>query len=192
MTDSMRKCHACNGEGVIEIGDFDDLGGNITNNVFFASGGTVATGHALVLPDVTGCIIAGNKFRNFDDAISVSANSDNARWAANVGSPGGLTYQEAHGARYVVPDAAAVPVLTLVQNDVDQDMIEFVSTIGEGNAIEAVGVKTLTTTHFIKVTLPGGTDALRAGWHDCIASPEAHRFHSCQGPTAKPVASRSL
>ena len=51
---------------------------------------------------------------------------------------------------------AAQPVLLLDQADVDQDMIEFATTIGVGNAIEAVGVKSLTTTHFIKVTLPGG------------------------------------
>jgi len=40
--------------------------------------------------------------------------------------------------------------------DVSEEMIEFNTTIGTGNAIEAVGAKTLTTTHFIKVTLPGG------------------------------------
>lgn len=51
---------------------------------------------------------------------------------------------------------AAMPVLTLDQADVSEEMIEFVTTIGEGNAIEAVGSKSLTTTHFIKVTLPGG------------------------------------
>ena len=51
---------------------------------------------------------------------------------------------------------AAEPVLKLTQVDVSEEMIEFDSTIGTGNAIEAVGVKTLTTTHFIKVTLPGG------------------------------------
>ena len=50
---------------------------------------------------------------------------------------------------------AVIPVLYLDQADVDQDMIEFACTIGVGNAIEAVGGKTLTTTHFIKVTLPG-------------------------------------
>ena len=53
-------------------------------------------------------------------------------------------------------DDAAIPVLLLDQADVDQEMIEFVSTIGVGNAIEAVGGKTLTVTHFIKVMLPGG------------------------------------
>jgi hypothetical protein len=51
---------------------------------------------------------------------------------------------------------AAIPVLYLDQADISEEMIEFASTIGVGNAIEAVGAKTLTTTHFIKVTLPGG------------------------------------
>ena len=50
---------------------------------------------------------------------------------------------------------AAVPVLYLDQADISEEMIEFNTTIGVGNAIEAVGAKVLTTTHFIKVTLPG-------------------------------------
>lgn len=50
----------------------------------------------------------------------------------------------------------AIPVLYLDQADISEEMIEFNTTIGTGNAIEAVGAKTLTTTHFIKVTLPGG------------------------------------
>jgi len=52
--------------------------------------------------------------------------------------------------------SGAIPVLYLDQADVSEEMIQFASTIGVGNAIEAVGGKTLTTTHFIKVTLPGG------------------------------------
>jgi len=51
--------------------------------------------------------------------------------------------------------AGAIPPLYLQQDDVSEEMIEFSTTIGVGNAIEAVGAKTLTTTHFIKVTLPG-------------------------------------
>jgi hypothetical protein len=51
--------------------------------------------------------------------------------------------------------SAAIPVLYLDQADISEEMIEFNTTIGVGNAIEAVGGKTLTTTHFIKVTLPG-------------------------------------
>lgn len=50
---------------------------------------------------------------------------------------------------------AAIPVLLLDQADVSEEMIEFVTTIGVGNAIEAKGTKALTTTHFLKVTLPG-------------------------------------
>lgn len=50
----------------------------------------------------------------------------------------------------------AQPVLTLDQADVSEEMINFITTIGTGNAIEAIGAKTLTTTHFIKVTIPGG------------------------------------
>jgi hypothetical protein len=50
---------------------------------------------------------------------------------------------------------AAIPVLYLDQGDVSEQMIQFETTIGIGNAIEAVGAKALTTTHFIKVTLPG-------------------------------------
>ena len=49
----------------------------------------------------------------------------------------------------------ARPVIILDQADVSEEMIEFVSTIGTGNAIEAVGGKSLSTTHFLKVTLPG-------------------------------------
>lgn len=51
---------------------------------------------------------------------------------------------------------AVKPVLLLDQADISEEMIEFNATIGIGNAIEAVGAKTLTVTHFIKVTLPGG------------------------------------
>lgn len=54
-----------------------------------------------------------------------------------------------------VADGAAIPVLTLEQLDVGEEMAEFITTIGVGNAIEAVNGKTLTTTHFIKISIPG-------------------------------------
>ena len=50
----------------------------------------------------------------------------------------------------------AVAVLSLEQLDVDQAMIDLACTIGTGNGIEAVAAKTLTTTHFVMVTIPGG------------------------------------
>lgn len=50
----------------------------------------------------------------------------------------------------------AKPVLLLDQADISKEMIEFVTTIGTNNPIEAVGAKTLTTTHFVRCTIPGG------------------------------------
>ena len=50
----------------------------------------------------------------------------------------------------------AVAVLSLEQLDIDQAMLDLVCTIGTGNGIEAVAAKTLTTTHFVMVTIPGG------------------------------------
>lgn len=52
-------------------------------------------------------------------------------------------------------NSAAIPVLVLDQADVSEEMFELITTIGVGNAIEAVGGKTLTTTHFVKITIPG-------------------------------------
>jgi hypothetical protein len=49
----------------------------------------------------------------------------------------------------------AQPVLYLDQADVDQPFATLATTIGVGNAIEAVGVKTLTTTHFVMVNIDG-------------------------------------
>ena len=59
----------------------------------------------------------------------------------------------------------AKPVLLLKQTDVSEEMIELDgTTVGTGNAIEAVGAKTLTTTHFIKVTITGvGTRYIPCG-----------------------------
>lgn len=51
--------------------------------------------------------------------------------------------------------SAGIPALTLVQADTSMQMIAFNSTVGTGNAIEAVGSKTLTTTHFIRISITG-------------------------------------
>lgn len=50
---------------------------------------------------------------------------------------------------------AAIPVLALNQADNSEEMIEFTGAVGTGNAIEAVGAKTLTTTHFIRISITG-------------------------------------
>jgi hypothetical protein len=53
---------------------------------------------------------------------------------------------------------AAIPVLTLDQADLSEQFIKFMTTIGTGNPIEAVGAKTLTTTHFIRIEIDGVGD----------------------------------
>jgi hypothetical protein len=111
--------------------------------------------------------------------LSVEAASaqsaDIINWTSNGGTAGDLFKMDSAGKiaisqdfaiGLVVPTAklhvdqesatGAKPVLLLNQTDVSEEMVEFACTIGVGNAIEAVGAKTLTTTHFIKVTLPGG------------------------------------
>lgn len=75
--------------------------------------------------------------------------SDGLIAIADMGGPGAQMHISQTGA------AAAIPTLKLTQLDVSEEMMEFAATIGTGNAIEAIGAKTLTTTHFIKVTLPG-------------------------------------
>jgi hypothetical protein len=50
---------------------------------------------------------------------------------------------------------AAIPVLELEQSDLSEEFINFVGTVATGNPIEAVGAKTLTTTHFIRVAING-------------------------------------
>lgn len=50
---------------------------------------------------------------------------------------------------------AAIPVLYLDQADLSEEFIEFASTIGVGNPIEAIAAKSLTITHFIRVTVTG-------------------------------------
>jgi len=81
------------------------------------------------------------------DLLFVDAGAD--RVGIGVGAPlGKLHVDQASG-------TGAVPVLYLDQADDSEEMIEFAGTIGTGNAIEAEGGKSLTKTHFIKITLPG-------------------------------------
>jgi len=74
-----------------------------------------------------------------DDLVAVGTNTPSAKLHVDQNSPTGT-----------------IPVLYLDQADSSEEMIEFNSVIGIGNAIEAVGAKVLTNTHFIKVTLTGG------------------------------------
>lgn len=74
--------------------------------------------------------------------------------AANV-----LTYAGGQFAINQDNASGATPPLKITQADVSEQMMELDgTTIGVGNAIEAVGSKTLTTTHFIKVAITGVGD----------------------------------
>ena len=50
---------------------------------------------------------------------------------------------------------AAVPTVELEQLDLSEEFFNFVGTVAAGNPIEAIGAKTLTTTHFIRVAVNG-------------------------------------
>ncbi len=57
----------------------------------------------------------------------------------------------------------ALPVIKMEQLDLSEEFIDFTGTAAIGNPIEAVGAKTLTTTHFLKVTINGATRYIPAG-----------------------------
>jgi len=77
----------------------------------------------------------------------------------------GFAALEVEQLKATVGSAAAKPPMILTQADISEEMLELDgTTIGTGNAIEAVGAKTLTTTHFIKVTITGvGTRYIPVG-----------------------------
>lgn len=69
------------------------------------------------------------------------------------------------GVGEVLPDArldvaqksttAAKPTLRLTQLDLSEELVRFNGTVATGNPIEAIGAKTLATTHFIRVSVNG-------------------------------------
>lgn len=83
--------------------------------------------------------------------VTSTASTNVATFSRNVSGVGGTAVVS------IVQDhtGGIIPPLALQQDDIDQHFINFATTIGIGNAIEAVGAKTLTPTHFIKVTIPG-------------------------------------
>ncbi|HEX9925315.1 MAG TPA: hypothetical protein VGD99_21845 [Anaerolineae bacterium] len=68
----------------------------------------------------------------------------------------GLAKEDVFGALDItLLDTAALPVVKLTQQDLSEEMIEFSATVGVGNPIEGVGAKTLTVTHFIRISITG-------------------------------------
>ena len=79
--------------------------------------------------------------------------------AAGIGiaSPNGKLHVDQNSA------TGAIPVLTLDQADVSEELVEIISVAGVGNAVEAVGAKSLTTTLFVKYAVNSATVHLQAG-----------------------------
>jgi hypothetical protein len=119
------------------------IGGNVFGARIWVDADTVPTGTVYML------YLAEQS--NIDYGIYQSGSADNY-FGGEVGigalPTGGQCHIDNVG-------TVAQPVLYLDQGDVSEEMIQFETTIGVGNAIEAVGGKTLTVTHFIKVTIPG-------------------------------------
>ncbi|KKM17780.1 hypothetical protein LCGC14_1672300, partial [marine sediment metagenome] len=134
-----------------------DLVGVRIAHVDTASSATIATGKMLKV----GAWSSQPTYTNGPYGISQEGVGD-VNWLAGYTYVGGASIPSlatANNAALTVDQDAsggAIPVLTLDQADVSEEMMEFITTIGVGNAIEAIGGKSLTTTHFIKVTIPGG------------------------------------
>lgn len=111
-----------------------------------------------IRPDQTPDLIRGNAdggdvdftWLGDNDASLFRIDASTDRVGVGVASPLGKFHVDQ------ASTTAAIPTLYLNQADVDQPLFQFNTTIGTGNAIEAVGAKTLTTTHFIMVVIPGG------------------------------------
>ena len=137
------------------FGSFQDSYSGTINTIrrFFAadttdtsSGSPVVTNqYGLFVRDLTfatnnwGIYVEGSTMNNFiEGRLGVGENAPTAKLHVDQAST-----------------TAAIPAALFDQADISEEMFEFVSTIGTGNAIEAVGAKALTVTHFIKVTSPG-------------------------------------
>lgn len=140
------------------VGTEDGSGGTVTNaaNIFalasiHASGGQITNLHGVHICTPS---VGGTKVTN-EYGIYVCDQNTGATLNYAIYTNLGLVKLGDSVTIDQSVDDAAIPTLILDQADVSEEMIEFVSTIGVGNALEAVGGKSLTTTHFIKVTLPG-------------------------------------
>ena len=116
-------------------------------------GGTGLSGRIRNLAEDTFGIVTALVFETRDDGGSLLSEKVRITSDGRVGIDITIPTAKLHVDQ--LSTTAAIPVLYLDQADVSEELIEFNTTIGVGNAIEAKGTKSLTTTHFLKVTLPG-------------------------------------
>lgn len=117
-----------------------------------------ATGSSIInFGDASSSVVGHIQYDHNADEMIFRTNSANRLYIDSAGDVG-IGASSPSGQLHVdqTSTTGAQPVLYLDQADLDQPMIQFETTIGTGNAVEAVGAKTLTTTHFIMIELPGG------------------------------------
>ncbi len=163
--------------GIVSLYSNDGDGtDNITLSVFgVGTPGAVANRERAVLRFATGA----QAMELFSEAqgtgtlrplvLYTEGNADQLHLAANgrvgvgAGTPSGKLHVDQPST------TAAIPVAYFDQADISEEMFEFATTIGVGNAIEVVGSKLFTITHFIKNTLPGAlTRYLPVGTIDTV------------------------
>lgn len=131
-----------------------DAGLTWNGSVFEVTGGVIISNGRIDLSDAgTAEIVCGSvaiRILNNAETVNLFHVQDGGNIGINIASPAAKLHVDQSST------TAAIPVLALDQADVSEEMMEFITTIGVGNAIEAVGAKVLTTTHFVKVTIPGG------------------------------------
>ena len=138
---------SASGQALIDINPFpSDNAGDALFRFFRRTNTSGTVSFQVFRGDGTSTFDAQIAAGNTDSFISVPSASE---FGVGTSTPAAKLHVDQAGT------GEAKPVALFDQADVSEEMFEFVSTIGTGNAIEAVGAKTLTVTHFIKVTLPG-------------------------------------
>ena len=138
---------SASGQALIDINPFpSDNAGDALFRFFRRTNTSGTVSFQVFRGDGTSTFDAQIAAGNTDSFISVPSASE---FGVGTNAPTAKLHVDQSG------DMEGKPVALFDQSDVSEEMFEFVSTIGVGNAIEAVGAKTLTVTHFIKVTLPG-------------------------------------
>ena len=152
-------------DSAVHIGEAIDEGGyflSTADNQLVMSGGAEFVASAWTARSTAASLVVcqAGKVEFFGDDSLVDGNTFTPTSRMVITAVGNVVIGSAVAAlgQLHVDQASATgaqPVLYLDQADVSEEIFEFNTAIGVGNAIEAIGAKTLTTTHFIKVTLPG-------------------------------------
>lgn len=118
--------------------------------------GTITNSHGIFVANATGSPTITNQIGLKVALLSAGTNNYGVIVQGNNPSGFGRNVPTAMIDVDQSDTVGAMPVAKFDQADLDQPFFEFATTIGVGNAIEAVGAKTLTVTHFLMVEIPGG------------------------------------